>query len=178
MLKSSNNNDDLADAVESANTLPTIPTIDLSRLTTIDISSLSQTNLPPLMPVNYQYGNISGGNVGCSGSSGSVMINTGAGNSQWTSNNIYTTNITSIGSSFGASRQPPLKVHGDAEFEGKVIINGQNISEFMETISKRLAILVPDPEKLEHFEALKKAYNHYKTLEALCEIPKEDDKPV
>jgi hypothetical protein len=41
----------------------------------------------------------------------------------------------------------------------------------METISNRLAILQPDPAKLEHFAALKKAYEHYKTLEALCEIP-------
>jgi hypothetical protein len=46
----------------------------------------------------------------------------------------------------------------------------------METISKRLAILVPDPDKLEHFEALKKAYNHYKTLEALCELPTKETK--
>ena len=66
-----------------------------------------------------------------------------------------------------------LKVAGEAVFEGKVMINGRNISEFMETISKRLAILVPDPEKLEHFEALKKAYDHYKLLEALCELPTE-----
>lgn len=67
-----------------------------------------------------------------------------------------------------------LNVKGDAEFEGKVKVNGQDLGEFMETISKRLAILVPDPAKLEHFEALKKAYNHYKTLEALCELPKEE----
>jgi hypothetical protein len=56
------------------------------------------------------------------------------------------------------------------------MINGRNISEFMETISKRLSILVPDPAKLEHFAALKKAYEHYKTLEALCELPKEESK--
>ena len=70
--------------------------------------------------------------------------------------------------------QQSLNVKGDAEFEGRVKINGQDLGEFMETISKRLAILVPDPEKLEHFEALKKAYNHYKMLEKLCELPKEE----
>jgi hypothetical protein len=43
------------------------------------------------------------------------------------------------------------------------------------TIEKRLAILTPDPAKLEHFEALQKAYQHYKTLEALCEIPEKKD---
>jgi hypothetical protein len=69
-----------------------------------------------------------------------------------------------------------LSVKGDAEFEGKVKINGQDLAQFMETISNRLAILQPDPAKLEHFAALKKAYEHYKTLEALCEIPKEEDK--
>jgi hypothetical protein len=44
----------------------------------------------------------------------------------------------------------------------------------METLEKRLAILQPDPEKLEHFDALQKAYEHYKTLEALCQLPKKD----
>jgi hypothetical protein len=43
------------------------------------------------------------------------------------------------------------------------------------TIEKRLSILTPDPAKLEHFEALQKAYQHYKTLEALCEIPEKKD---
>jgi hypothetical protein len=42
----------------------------------------------------------------------------------------------------------------------------------MTKMEQRMAILVPDPAKLEHFEALQKAYAHYKTLEALCEIPK------
>lgn len=68
-----------------------------------------------------------------------------------------------------------LKVQGDAEFEGKVKVNGQDLGEFMETISKRLAILVPDPKKLEHFKALQKAYDHYKTLEALCQLPESTD---
>ena len=71
------------------------------------------------------------------------------------------------------SQPSSLNVKGDAEFEGKVKVNGQDIGEFMETISRRLAILVPDPEKLEHFEALKKAYDHYKMLEKLCELPTE-----
>jgi hypothetical protein len=68
---------------------------------------------------------------------------------------------------------PSVQIKGDAEFEGRVMINKRDLGEFMETMSKRLAILVPDPEKLEHFEALKKAYDHYKLLEALCELPKE-----
>jgi hypothetical protein len=83
------------------------------------------------------------------------------------------TNGTNWNTISPGATQPTIKVSGDAEFEGRVKINGKDLAEFMETMSKRLAILVPDPEKLEHFEALKKAYDHYKLLEALCELPKE-----
>ncbi len=101
-------------------------------------------------------------NVGASGSNGNFGVYTTNSTSPW-QNLTMTNNI----------KPSSLNVKGDAEFEGNVKINGQDLGEFMETISKRLAILVPDPEKLEHFEALKKAYNHYKTLEALCELPTE-----
>jgi hypothetical protein len=86
---------------------------------------------------------------------------------------ITTTNNTWGGSFTYPSKPSTLQVTGDAEFAGKVRIGGKDLAEFMDTISKRLAILVPDPAKLEHFEALKKAYNHYKVLEALCELPTE-----
>lgn len=106
------------------------------------------------------------------GSNGSFTIGaSGSAGSFYTTNNTWGT-ITNAGSGSSGS----LQVKGDAEFDGKVKINGQDIGEFMETISKRLAILVPDPAKLEHFEALKKAYNHYKTLEALCELPIKENK--
>jgi hypothetical protein len=73
------------------------------------------------------------------------------------------------------SGTPSLKVTGDAEFEQDVKIKGVSIVKTLEDINKRLAILVPDPAKLEQFEALRKAYEHYKTLEALCEIPTKTD---
>jgi hypothetical protein len=44
----------------------------------------------------------------------------------------------------------------------------------METMEKRLAILQPDPKKLKKFQALQKAYEHYKLLEALCEADDEN----
>lgn len=78
------------------------------------------------------------------------------------------------GSFYTTSPPSGLHVSGTAEFEGDVKIKGVSILETLEKIEKRLCILKPDPEKLEHFEALKKAYEHYKTLEALCEIPKEE----
>jgi hypothetical protein len=72
-----------------------------------------------------------------------------------------------------SSTPSSLSVNGDANFEGDVKIKGVSIAKTLEDIQSRLAILVPDPAKLEHFEALKKAYNNYKTLEALCDLPKE-----
>jgi len=90
------------------------------------------------------------------------------------SNGPYITTTNNTWGFTPPSKPSTLQVTGDAEFQGKVMINGRNISEFMDTISKRLAILVPDPDKLEHFEALKKAYDHYKMLEKLCELPKEE----
>jgi hypothetical protein len=69
-----------------------------------------------------------------------------------------------------------LNVKGDADFEGDVKIKGVSLAKTLEDINSRLAILVPDPAKLEHFEALKKAYNHYKMLEALCDLPTKDTK--
>jgi hypothetical protein len=87
----------------------------------------------------------------------------------------YTT--TNSGGNIGIGTSWPsnsgLKVSGDSEFEGDVKIKGVSIAKALDDINKRLAILVPDPAKLEHFEALKKAYDHYKLLEALCELPKE-----
>ena len=57
-----------------------------------------------------------------------------------------------------------------------ITVAGKSLKEFMNKMEERLAILVPDPAKLEKFEALKKAYEHYKLMESLCqEQPKEED---
>ena len=57
-----------------------------------------------------------------------------------------------------------------------ITVGGKSLKEFMTKMEERLAILIPDPAKLEKFEALKKAYEHYKLMESLCqEQPKEED---
>lgn len=48
-------------------------------------------------------------------------------------------------------------------------IGDVSLKDAINKIHDRLAILVPDPAKLEKYEALKQAYEHYKTLEALVE---------
>lgn len=96
--------------------------------------------------------------------------NTGYNGSWITSNSAAAT-----GSYTWANPTPnnTLEVKGE---NADVVINGKSLVKFMEAMEQRLAILQPDLEKLEHFAALKKAYDHYKALEALCELPsKEDD---
>ena len=132
---------------------------DTITLDTASIPYLTSTMIGP-----YPQYNVGIGAAGSGGGTGAYYTTNGTiYNQPWQ-------NLTMTNNSHPSS----LNIKGDAEFEGKVKINGQDLGKFMETISKRLAILVPDPAKLEHFEALKKAYNHYKTLEALCELPKEE----
>lgn len=133
-------------------------TIDTSSMNSFTYSSYST------IPSSITISGSSSSNYGAIGSSGSFLTSNGLNGTSWSNVNWSGINPT-----------PGLKVSGDAEFEGKVMINGRNISEFMETISNRLAILQPDPAKLEHFASLKKAYEHYKTLEALCQLPKEEN---
>lgn len=91
-----------------------------------------------------------------------------------TNNLLYNTsnNLTwgpSPASSYTSS-YPMLHVMGKAEFDGDVTIQGHNILHIMQKVEDRLAILQePNPEKLEKFQALKKAYDHYKLMEKLLE---------
>jgi hypothetical protein len=112
------------------------------------------------------YGNVTiagtygvGGAVGAGGTY--TMPWNGAGSNNWsvTQSPVMTLN---------AGSSPSLQVSGDADIRGNLTVNGANISEILEKIQERLAILVPDPKRLEKYEALKQAYDNYKLLEALC----------
>ena len=100
----------------------------------------------------------------------------GNGASGTINGNYYgTTNYTFTNSTTGPLTKKGLSVTGDSAFEGDITVKGISIVKSIEEINKRLAILVPDPAKLEKFEALKRAYDNYKTLEALCELPIENE---
>lgn len=123
--------------------LPPLTISDLSGLDTISIDS------------SYNY-------------SGPVLSSGSAGMFQ--APNFTFHNMPQISTNWTSSTNPSssLNVKGTAEFEGDVKIKGHSILHLLQKIENRLAILQePDPDKLEKFAALKKAYEHYKTLERL-----------
>lgn len=68
------------------------------------------------------------------------------------------------------THNPSVNIHQhgiDLSDKADIKFGDQSLKEFMKTVSDRLAILVPDPAKLEKYAALKQAYEHYKLLEAL-----------
>ena len=128
---------------------------------TYSMSSAGGASVTSVASSNYgNYGNVTISNGGSSSSG--FLYSSGAGNA-WST-------ITTAG-----TNTPSLECSGDANFQGDLKVKGVSIAKTLEDINRRLAILVPDPAKLEHFEALKKAYDHYKMLEALCQLPKESD---
>ena len=152
----------MADSILDENTIDLPSDVDYDTITvdTGSMNSYSYSNMPSNITISGSSGSY--GAVGI-GSSGSFLTSSGSNGTSWSNVN------------WGTSSSSSLSVTGDAEFEGDVKIKGVSIAKTLEAINDRLAILQPDPAKLEHFAALKKAYEHYKTLEALCEIPKEEN---
>lgn len=102
----------------------------------------------------------------------SMNIGSGLASGSWTTINTspsptYTFSAPGINTITGSS-SAGLHVTSDAEFEGDIKWKGRSLGTMLETIEARLSILQPDTAKLEKFEALKKAYEHYKLMEKLC----------
>jgi len=128
---------------------------------TLDSSTMYSGNTITLPSTTISNG---GYTIGATGSSGQFYTSTGTGHYNW--NNVATTspgvNISNTGIDMAAGTD--------------ITVAGKSLKEFMNKMEERLAILVPDPAKLEKFEALKKAYEHYKLMESLCqEQPKEEE---
>jgi hypothetical protein len=119
---------------------------------TLDSSTMYSANTITLPSSSYAIGAV-----------GSTLYNTGTGNGYtWNTTISPTVNITGTGIDMAAGTD--------------IKIDGKSLKEFMNKLEERLSILVPDPAKLEKFAALKKAYEHYKLMESLCqELPKEED---
>jgi len=111
-----------------------------------------------------------------SGGSADTITLSGLYNSTGT---YYTGGSGSAGSWNSIPSLGPLTYNNNITMsdEADVIIGTRSLKTFMEKVEDRLAILQPDPEKLEKFAALKAAYEHYKLLEALCSGDVPDMKP-
>ena len=84
-----------------------------------------------------------------------------------TSNGIYwglngTSNVISTDPSLKGNS---LSVKGNADFEGDVTIKGKNLSEMLEKIDERLAILHPNPELEDRWKELQSLREAYVELE-------------
>ena len=97
------------------------------------------------------------GITGATGPSVTMTVNSN-GTGATGPNGVWNTVGTS---SIGNPNFRGLEVTGDIQW------NGRSLTEMLKTIEDRLAILVPDPAKLEKYEALRKAYDHYILLEKL-----------
>lgn len=138
-----------------------ISPLTTDQIATLEIKDLADLNLDTIS-INTTLNNYGSALTGQYGAAGNYVLNTNGTNPAW--NPLSWPSITSSGSTIDNS----LSVKGDAEFEGDVKIKGHSILHLLKKIEDRLAVLQePDPEKLEKFAALKKAYDHYKTLERL-----------
>jgi len=140
---------DLGDygAAQASTMINTLDTITITGLSD-QYSSMNTITLPSSNTFTY-------------GSINSNYYATGAG-SYTINNSSASVNISSDGIDMAAGTD--------------IKVDGKSLKEFMNKMEERLAILVPDPKKLEQFAALKKAYEHYKLMESLCqEQPKEEE---
>jgi hypothetical protein len=58
-----------------------------------------------------------------------------------------------------------LSVKGNAEFEGEVTIKGKSLTDMLDKIEERLAILHPNPKLEDKWDELKELGKRYKELE-------------
>ena len=128
------------------------------------IQPLDLSNIAPLLNTINISGTGGSSTYGIGGGGSSGLYNTTGPTYSWnTLNQPNKVHITGAG----------IEMDEDAD----ITIGGRSMRKILEGIEQRLSILVPDPKKLEHYEALRQAYEHYRTLEALCsEVPPPEKK--
>ena len=125
---------------------------------TLDSSTMYSSNTITLPSTTISGSGSAGYTIG---STGSTMYTTGTGHYNWNTTTPPSVNISSDGIDMAAGTD--------------IKVDGKSLKEFMSKMEERLAILIPDPKKLEQFAALKKAYEHYKLMEQLCQEPPKEE---
>lgn len=124
----------------------------------IDTITLTGTGGSPIYTISSP-GNVSGElywglNGTSAGSSGQVLTSNGT-NTGWANISLAEPNLQ------GAT----LKVNGNADFDGEVTIKGKNLTDMLEKIEERLAILHPNEKLEDKWDELKELGKRYKELE-------------
>jgi hypothetical protein len=126
-------------------------TIKISDSNTLDLDSIMNSTMSTSL--NYSINSSGTMGVGTSGPYTFTPNGTGYTGQPWVT--------------VGTAAPNTLDVKGDANFEGDIKFKGRSLEELFSKIEDRLAILQPDPAKLEKYESLRKAYDHYKLMEKL-----------
>jgi hypothetical protein len=125
-------------------TTTSIPTLTTSQITSLTSSSLHTWTLPQNNTGVYTV------TVGGSGSGGSGVISNGT---------IGSTNAT------WSTPYSGVKIKGDADVDGDIIVKGESISDLLKNIQDKLAIFKPNPELEEKWENLRDLARQYRELE-------------
>ena len=96
---------------------------------------------------------------------GQVYTTTGTGNLQWGNLNGTSTSWATLSADPNLSGHS-LNVKGNADFEGEVTIKGKSLTDMIEKIEERLAILHPNEKLEDKWDELKELGKRYKELEA------------
>jgi hypothetical protein len=124
----------------------------------IDTITLTGTDSSPTYTISSP-GNVSGGLYwglnGTSANPGQVLTSNGT-NTSWSNITLAEPDIK------GAT----LKVNGNADFDGEVTIKGKSLTDMLEKIEERLAILHPNEKLEDKWDELKDLGKRYKELEA------------
>ena len=193
------NDDEIDERIKSlkemCDKLKEIPSVEEKLKDSIDKFTFDTSMIQPLTASQISTITISGG-----GGSGGSMAS-GGGTTYYTGGKGYnpspiTTTMPGIGHTMpgGAgtyytsgptgptwtgtttSNQANVKITGKNPtlITDKSEINIDELAEMMKVLKERLLILVPNFEKHEHYQALKKAYDHYRMIEALIQEEKID----
>ena len=129
---------------------------------TIDTITLTGASTGASSSPTYTISNISGTATGSSGIYWGV--NSGSPGQVLTSNGTNTgwANLSLADPDLQGST---LSVKGDADFEGDVTIKGKSLTDMLDKIEERLAILHPNEKLEEKWDELKELGKRYKELE-------------
>lgn len=143
----------------------------------IDLSNIDlmldklASNMQSQLDLDYDYSSMGQAATISQAASGNmypyvVTTGTGTGSLGISGNGTYTlSNGTGWDTWQVAQGSPGLHVRGDAEFDGDVKIKGRSLTEMLDKIEERLAILHPNEKLEDKWLELKKLGDAYRALE-------------